>query len=90
MLGLVPGGGRIDKPILKAGNQYYKYKAKRHVWPRAKGVCMNPVEHLNGGGNQQHLGKIFLNYKDRESNTLIKTLVSIEKIHMNIVFLALS
>ena len=57
MLGLVAGGGRIDKPVLKAGNQYHKYKAKRHVWPRTKGVCMNPVEHPFGGGNQQHLGK---------------------------------
>ena len=57
MLGIVAGGGRIDKPILKAGNQYHKYKVKRHVWPRSKGVCMNPVEHPFGGGNQQHLGK---------------------------------
>ena len=57
MLGLIAGGGRIDKPVLKAGNQYHKYKAKRHVWPRVKGVCMNPVEHPFGGGNQQHLGK---------------------------------
>jgi large subunit ribosomal protein L8e len=57
MLGLVAGGGRIDKPILKAGNQYHKYKAKRHCWPRVKGVCMNPVDHPFGGGNQQHIGK---------------------------------
>jgi large subunit ribosomal protein L8e len=57
MLGLVAGGGRSDKPILKAGNQYHKYKAKRHCWPRVKGVCMNPVEHPFGGGNQQHVGK---------------------------------
>ena len=57
MLGLVAGGGRVDKPILKAGNQYHKYKAKRHCWPRVKGVCMNPVEHPFGGGNQQHVGK---------------------------------
>ena len=57
MLGLVAGGGRVDKPILKAGNQYHKYKAKRNCWPRVKGVCMNPVEHPFGGGNQQHVGK---------------------------------
>ena len=50
MLGLVAGGARTDKPILKAGNQYHKYKAKRHCWPRVKGVCMNPVEHPFGGG----------------------------------------
>ena len=57
MLGIVAGGGRIDKPVLKAGNQNHKYKAKRHVWPRSKGVFMNSVEHPFGGGNQQHLGK---------------------------------
>jgi large subunit ribosomal protein L8e len=57
MLGIVAGGGRIDKPILKAGNQYHKFKAKRNCWPRVKGVCMNPVEHPFGGGNQQHVGK---------------------------------
>lgn len=26
MVGLVAGGGRIDKPILKAGRAYHKYK----------------------------------------------------------------
>lgn len=50
MLGLVAGGGRTEKPILKAGNQYHKYKAKRNCWPIVKGVCMNPVEHPFGGG----------------------------------------
>ena len=57
MLGIVAGGGRIDKPILKAGNQYHKFKAKRNCWPRVKGLCMNPVEHPFGGGNQLHVGK---------------------------------
>lgn len=56
MLGICAGGGRIDKPIMKAGSQYHKYKAKRLCWPRVKGVCMNPVEHPFGGGNQQHVG----------------------------------
>lgn len=41
MVGLVAGGGRIDKPILKAGRAYHKYKAKRNCWPRVRGVCMN-------------------------------------------------
>jgi large subunit ribosomal protein L8e len=57
MLGIVAGGGRIDKPILKAGNQYHKYKVKRNIWPKVKGLCMNPVEHPHGGGNHQHIGK---------------------------------
>jgi len=57
MVGLVAGGGRIDKPMLKAGTAHHKYKAKRNSWPRVRGVCMNPVEHPFGGGNHQHIGK---------------------------------
>lgn len=57
MVGLVAGGGRIDKPILKAGRAYFKYRAKRHSWPRVRGVAMNPVDHPFGGGNHQHIGK---------------------------------
>lgn len=57
IVGVVAGGGRIDKPILKAGRAYFKYKAKRHEWPRVRGVAMNPVDHPFGGGNHQHIGK---------------------------------
>jgi len=56
MVGIVAGGGRIDKPILKAARAYYKYKAKRNEWPRTRGVAMNPVDHPHGGGNHQHIG----------------------------------
>ncbi|KAH7642707.1 ribosomal protein L8 [Dermatophagoides farinae] len=57
MVGIIAGGGRIDKPILKAGRAYHKYKAKRNSWPKVRGVAMNPVEHPHGGGNHQHIGK---------------------------------
>ncbi|XP_041534638.1 60S ribosomal protein L8-like [Microtus oregoni] len=57
LVGVVAGEGRIDKPILKAGRAYHKYKAKRNCWPRVHGVAMNPVEHPFGGGNHQHIGK---------------------------------
>ncbi len=56
MIGVVAGGGRTDKPVCKAGNSYYKAKAKRRGWPRVRGVAMNPVDHPHGGGNQQHIG----------------------------------
>lgn len=56
MIGIVAGGGRIDKPLLKAGNAHHKYKAKRNSWPVVRGVAMNPVEHPHGGGNHQHIG----------------------------------
>jgi len=57
MIGLVAGGGRTDKPILKAGRAFHKYRAKRNEWPKVRGVAMNPVDHPHGGGNQQHMGK---------------------------------
>jgi large subunit ribosomal protein L8e len=56
MVGLVAGGGRTDKPLLKAGRAWHKYKAKRNEWPIVRGVAMNPVDHPHGGGNQQHMG----------------------------------
>jgi len=56
MVGIVGGGGRIDKPLLKAGVVHHKYKAKRNAWPKVRGVAMNPVDHPHGGGNHQHIG----------------------------------
>eukprot|EP01126_Amoeba_proteus_P009508 TRINITY_DN135_c0_g3_i5.p1 TRINITY_DN135_c0_g3~~TRINITY_DN135_c0_g3_i5.p1 ORF type:complete len:259 (+),score=24.30 TRINITY_DN135_c0_g3_i5:114-890(+) len=55
-VGVVAGGGRIEKPLLKAGRAYYKYKVKRNCWPKVRGVAMNPVDHPHGGGNHQHIG----------------------------------
>jgi large subunit ribosomal protein L8e len=55
-VGIIAGGGRVDKPVLKAGRAYHKYKAKRNCWPVVRGVAMNPVEHPHGGGNHQHVG----------------------------------
>ena len=56
IVGLVAGGGRLDKPLLKAGNAFHKYKVKRNSWPKVRGCAMNPVEHPHGGGNHQHVG----------------------------------
>jgi len=55
-VGQVSGGGRCDKPLLKAGTAYHKYRVKRNSWPKVRGVAMNPVEHPHGGGNHQHIG----------------------------------
>mmetsp|Transcript_6672 Transcript_6672/g.15146 ORF Transcript_6672/g.15146 Transcript_6672/m.15146 type:complete len:259 (-) Transcript_6672:91-867(-) len=56
MVGQVAGGGRTEKPMLKAGASFHKYRVKRNCWPRVRGVAMNPVEHPHGGGNHQHIG----------------------------------
>lgn len=55
-IGIVAGGGRIDKPLLKAGRAFHKYRVKRNSWPKVRGVAMNPCEHPHGGGNHQHIG----------------------------------
>merc|ERR1712224_328977 len=55
-VGIVAGGGCMDKPMLKAGRAYHKYRVKRNCWPKVRGVAMNPVEHPHGGGNHQHVG----------------------------------
>merc|ERR1719454_4037 len=55
-IGIVAGGGRTDKPLLKAGRAYHKYAVKRNCWPKIRGVAKNPVEHPHGGGNHQHIG----------------------------------
>ena len=56
-IGIIAGGGRNEKPILKAGRKYWKCKAKRKMFPRVSGIKMNPVDHPHGGGNHKHLGK---------------------------------
>jgi len=56
IVGIVAGGGRSEKPILKAGNNFHKYRVKRNSFPKVRGSAMNPVEHPHGGGNHQHVG----------------------------------
>ncbi|KAF5549220.1 60s ribosomal l2 [Fusarium phyllophilum] len=57
MIGIVAGGGRTDKPLLKASRAKHKFAVKRNSWPKTRGVAMNPVDHPHGGGNHQHIGK---------------------------------
>jgi large subunit ribosomal protein L8e len=57
VVGVVAGGGVKEKPLLKASVAHFKAKARGHVWPKVRGVAMNPVDHKHGGGNHQHVGK---------------------------------
>jgi large subunit ribosomal protein L2 len=56
-IGVVAGGGRTDKPFVKAGNKYHKMEARGTKYPRVRGVAMNAVDHPFGGGGRQHPGK---------------------------------
>ncbi|HEA70920.1 hypothetical protein LCGC14_0544060 [marine sediment metagenome] len=52
-VGVVAGGGRTDKPFLKAGNKFHYKKSKAKKWPVVRGVAMNAVSHPYGGGAKQ-------------------------------------
>ncbi|MFC4406251.1 50S ribosomal protein L2 [Haloarchaeobius iranensis] len=56
-IGVVAGGGRTEKPFVKAGNKYHKMKARGTKWPNVRGVAMNAVDHPFGGGGRQHPGR---------------------------------
>ncbi|MDF2955187.1 50S ribosomal protein L2 [Candidatus Alkanophaga liquidiphilum] len=56
-VGVVAGGGRTEKPFVKAGKKYHKMKAKAAKWPRTSAVAMNPIDHPFGGGKHQHVGR---------------------------------
>lgn len=55
-VGIVGGGGRTEKPVLKAGRMHWMFKAKRKMWPIVTAVSMVPASHPYGGGNHKHLG----------------------------------
>ncbi len=56
-IGVVAGGGRREKPFVKAGNKYHKLRSRGTKYPRVRGVAMNAVDHPFGGGGRQHPGR---------------------------------
>lgn len=56
-IGVVAGGGRLEKPILKAGKQYYKFRAHATLWPVVSGQSQNAVEHPHGGARSSKKNK---------------------------------
>ena len=52
-IGIVAGGGRTEKPFVKAGNKHYLKKAKGHYYPRVRGTAMYAATHPHGGGAHQ-------------------------------------
>jgi large subunit ribosomal protein L2 len=56
-LGVLAGGGRLEKPLLKAGANHYKLrKARNKLWPVVRGVHQAAYSHPHGG-KQHHAGK---------------------------------
>ncbi|MGI0140607.1 MAG: 50S ribosomal protein L2, partial [Thermoplasmata archaeon] len=56
-VGSVAGGGRRERPIIKAGKKYWATRSLARQPFKVRGVAMNPVNHPFGGGAHQHVGR---------------------------------
>jgi large subunit ribosomal protein L2 len=55
-IGVVAGGGRGDRPFMKAGKRHHLMLAKGKPYPKVRGVAMNVVNHPFGGRGK-HAGR---------------------------------
>ena len=56
-VGLVAGGGRGERPFIKAGKKVQAFRSLSKPAFKVRGVAMNPVNHPFGGGSHQHVGR---------------------------------
>jgi len=56
-IGVPAGGGRKEKPWIKAGIKVYAMKVRGKLYPRSKAVAMNPVDHPFGGKTKPGMSK---------------------------------
>jgi large subunit ribosomal protein L2 len=56
-VGSIAGGGRLERPIIKAGKKVHAYHTLAKPAFKVRGVAMNPVNHPHGGGAHQHVGR---------------------------------
>lgn len=56
-VGVVAGGGRLEKPLVKAGKHHHIILAKGKHYPRTRAVAMNVVDHPFGGGRGKSAGR---------------------------------
>ena len=56
-IGVCAGGGRTDKPFLKAGSRYHYMRVRGKLYPRTSGTAMNAIDHPFGGTKSSHKGR---------------------------------
>jgi large subunit ribosomal protein L2 len=54
-IGEIAGGGRLDKPIVKAGKMWHMMKARNKLWPQTSAVKMNAIDHPFGSGRGKRI-----------------------------------
>lgn len=57
-IGIVAGGGRLEKPLLKAGHLYHRSRARNRRYPHVCALSMNAVDHPFGGSRSSKKGKV--------------------------------
>jgi len=55
VIGVAAGDGRKSKPLVKAGKQFYRMKAKGRKWHRTSAVKVNAIDHPFGGGRGKRI-----------------------------------
>ncbi|MBI5226320.1 50S ribosomal protein L2 [Candidatus Micrarchaeota archaeon] len=48
-IGVASGGGRLEKPLQKAGNSFYAMKSRNKYWPVVRGTAKSAYDHPHGG-----------------------------------------
>lgn len=56
-VGQIGGGGRTEKPYMKAGTKLMQYKKKNRLYPKVSGVAMSAVDHPHGGTRSLRKGR---------------------------------
>jgi len=56
-VGAIAGGGRHERPLIKAGKVVLSVRSLARPAFKVRGVAMNPVNHPFGGGAHQHVGR---------------------------------
>lgn len=56
-IGVAAGGGRTDKPLMKAGNSHYKMRSKNKLYPIVSGGAQNAVDHPFGNARTSRKSK---------------------------------
>ncbi|MFW6230500.1 MAG: 50S ribosomal protein L2 [Nanoarchaeota archaeon] len=56
-IGVVAGGGRLEKPFAKAGTKFFAMRARNKLYPTVSGNAQNAVDHPMGNSRAQRKSK---------------------------------
>ena len=57
MVGTLAGGGVSDRPFMRAGMKWRRFRSKGKKYPIVRGVAQAAYVHPHGGGRHQHVGQ---------------------------------